>query len=447
MTVSMLAAPPGAGIPFDMEQTLIEWPTLAAEDRLSVFAHLGDAEATDLFLALEPRAQGEHLLAVPPASRRLWARLLAPDDAADVIQTLPEGGRAAVLDALDVVTRAQVSGLLAYAEDAAGGLMDPRYVVLRAEMTADEAIAYLRAHERSTTTNLYYVYVLDQDTRPIGVISLRELLRAPGKARIELVMQRDVVTVAEDAHQEDVAKVIARLDFLAVPVVDGQGRMRGIVTVDDVVDVVTEEATEDIQKLGGSEALDAPYWDVGFVPMLKKRASWLTLLFVGEMLTASAMGIFADEINKAVVLALFLPLIISSGGNSGSQASTIIVRALAVGDVRIGDWFRVLRREVLAGLALGTLLATIGFFRILLWPGHEALYGAHYAAIALTVAISVVGVVLWGTLSGSMLPMLLHKAGFDPASASAPFVATLVDVTGLIIYFGAASVVLRGTLL
>jgi magnesium transporter len=234
---------------------------------------------------------------------------------------------------------------------------------------------------------------------------------------------------------------------MALPVVDEAGRMKGIVTIDDIVDVVQEEATEDIQKIGGMEALDGPYLQIGLIPMIKKRAGWLSALFLGEMLTATAMGYYESKIEQAVVLALFIPLIISSGGNSGSQASTLVIRAMALGEVRLRDWWRVIRRELAAGLLLGAILGMIGFMRILLWPTRMQMYGEHYLLVGLTVACSLIGVVLFGTLAGSMLPFLLRRLGCDPASASAPFVATLVDVTGLVIYFTVASLILRGVLL
>jgi magnesium transporter len=244
-----------------------------------------------------------------------------------------------------------------------------------------------------------------------------------------------------------VSQLFAEHDFLAMPVVDQSGRVKGIVTVDDIVDVVREEATEDIQKLSGMQALEVPYLESGFWHMVRKRAGWLSILFVGEMLTASAMGYFEHEIARAVVLALFVPLIISSGGNSGSQASTLVVRAMALGELRLRDWWRVVRRELAAGLALGTVLATIGFTRIVAWERVFHLYGEHWLLIATTVGASLIGVVTFGTIAGSMLPLALRRLGFDPASASAPFVATLVDVTGLVIYFSVASFVLRGTVL
>ena len=427
------------------------WSSLTPGARFEAFKTLSRAEAEDFFWSLSTPDQVEILLALPAAERRGWMRLLAPDDAADVIQAAPEDERDGLLALLDDSARKEVTALLAYAEDQAGGLMSPRFARVRPDMTADEAISYLhkqareQAHERVET--IYYVYVLDAQQRLVGVVSFRQLFEAPGSTKVRDLMETEVVTVAEEMDQEDVGLLFARHSLLAIPVVDADGHMKGVVTVDDIVDVVQEEATEDIQKIGGMEALDEPYLDIRLWRMIRKRAGWLSALFVSETLTATAMGYYEHEIARAVVLALFIPLIISSGGNSGSQASTLVVRAMALGEVRLRDWWRVIRREFAAGLALGSILGMIGLLRILLWPTSATLYGEHYGLIALTVACSLVGVVLWGTLSGSMLPLILRRLGFDPASASAPFVATLVDVTGLVIYFTVASVILYGTLL
>jgi magnesium transporter len=364
-----------------------------------------------------------------------------------VVQAAPEEERDGLLALLDNSTRKEVTALLAYAEDQAGGLMSPRFARVRPDMTADEAISYLHKQARERVETIYYVYVLDAQQRLVGVVSFRQLFEAPGSRKVRDLMQTEVVTVSEQMDQEDVGLLFARHSLLAIPVVDADRHMKGVVTVDDIVDVVQEEATEDIQKIGGMEALDEPYLDIGLFRMIRKRAGWLSALFVSETLTATAMGYYEHEIARAVVLALFIPLIISSGGNSGSQASTLVVRAMALGEVRLRDWWRVMRREFAAGLALGSILGMIGLLRILLWPTRATIYGEHYVLIAITVACSLVGVVLWGTISGSMLPLILRRLGFDPASASAPFVATLVDVTGLVIYFTVASGILYGTLL
>jgi magnesium transporter len=348
---------------------------------------------------------------------------------------------------LDEVTQREVKGLLDYAEDDAGGLMNTRYSRLRPDMTVGEAISYLRRDAQTRQRTTFYAYVVDPEERLLGVITFRDLIIAPADKLIREVMRTTVISAAEDMDQEALSKLFMRHHLLMIPVVDPQGRIKGIVSVDDIVDVVQEEATEDIQKIGGAESLDGPYLQVSLLRMIRKRAGWLAALFLGEMLTATAMGYFEAEIARAVILALFVPLIISSGGNSGSQATTLVIRAMALGEVRIRDWWRVVRREFATGLALGAILAAIGLVRILLWQFLFDAYGDHYFLVALTVAFSLVGVVLWGCLMGSVLPFILRCLGFDPASASAPFVATLVDVTGLVIYFTVAAVVLRGTLL
>lgn len=424
------------------------WPVLGPDERVEGFLALERGEARDFFVSLASRGQAQILLGCPRHERAMWARLLPPDDAADVLQQLEPADRALLLAELEAPMRREVVALLAYAEDEAGGLMSPRFVRVRPEMTVDEAIRYVRrqAHERHIET-VYYVYVLDPGQHLLGVVSFRQLLTAHGESAVQEVMHTDIVTVGEDEDAEAVAKVVALHDILAVPVVDAEGRMKGIVTVDDVVDVVQREATEDIQRMGGVEALDIPYMQTRFLPMLGKRGGWLSILFVGELLTASAMTRYEHEIASAVVLALFIPLIISSGGNAGSQASTLVIRAMALGEVRLRDWWLIVRRECAAGLALGALLAALGMLRVALWQGLYGSYGEHAPLLAVTLALSLVGVVLWGTLSGSMLPLLLRRLGFDPASASAPFVATLVDVAGLVIYFNVAAVVLKGTLL
>ena len=297
--------------------------------------------------------------------------------------------------------------------------------------------------------------MLDEQQKLVGVVSFRQLMMARGDARVRDVMVTDLVTVHDEADQEAVAREFATHNLMCIPVLDAEGRMQGIVTADDIVDVVREEATEDIQKIGGTVALDAPYLQVGFKDMLKKRAGWLIALFIGEMFTQGAMHRFEGEIQKVSQLILFVPLILSVGGNSGSQASTLVIRAMALGEVRLRDWWRVFLREAASGLSLGALLALVGFVRILIWQFSfhsqddptQGYYGQYYLNIAAAVTMSVVAIATWGTLAGSLLPFLLRRVGFDPASASAPLVATLVDVTGLIIYFTTASLILTGTLL
>ena len=423
------------------------WQVLSIAERVEGFEFLQRDAADDFFLQLSARDRAELVLALPSGERRLWLRLLAPDDAADLIQEAPAEERDHLLGLLDDPTQREVKGLLVYAEDEAGGLMNTRYSRLRADMTVDEAISYLRRDARAREKTVYYVYVVDTEERLLGVASFRDLIVAPGDKRVSEVMRTEIISARDDLDQEALSQLFMRHHLLMMPIVDAEGRIKGVVSVDDIVHVVQEEATEDIQKIGGVASLQDPYLDVPLLQMIRKRAGWLAALFLGEMLTATAMGQFEAEISKAVVLALFVPLIISSGGNSGSQATTLVIRAMALGEVRLRDWWRVIRREVVTGFGLGAILATIGLTRILLWQGLFNTYGEHYFLVALTVSLSLVGVVLWGSVAGSILPFILRALGFDPASASAPFVATLVDVTGLVIYFTVAAVVLHGTLL
>lgn len=422
------------------------WPILSVDERLEGFRLLPRTEAEDYFFTLSPRDQADIIVSLPPADRRSWMRLLPPDDAADVVQELPKE-REALLALLEEGPRKEVLALLAYAEDEAGGLMSPRYARLRPNVTVDEAISYLRRQARERLETVYYAYVIDADQKLVGVVSLSDLFAASPQKTVQDVMSTDVITVRPEADQEEVGQLFAQHGLLAIPVVDADGRMKGIVTVDDIVDVVEEEATEDIQKLGGMEALDKPYFENSYVQMIKKRAGWLCILFVSEMLTSNALTFFQTELEKALVLSIFIPLIISSGGNSGSQATTLIIRAMALGEIKLRDWFRVMRRELITGLALGGILGLIGFIRVSVWPNAAHLYTEHYLLLAVTIGTSLIFVVLWGTFIGSMLPFALRRVGLDPANSSAPFVATLVDVSGLIIYFMAASSILHGTLL
>jgi magnesium transporter len=417
------------------------WLLLDAAERAEEFARLPRADADDFFLELSSRDQWDLLGSMPVAERRSWMRLLPPDDAADAVQAAPEEDRAGLLALLDDRTRSEVTALLAYAEDDAGGLMSPRFARVRPDMTVDEAIAYLRRQTRDAAETIYAVYVLDPEQRLLGVISFRELFEAAGNPRVGDLMEREVVTATEDMDQEQLAQLFRESDLLAIPVVDPDRRVKGIVTVDDIVDVVTEADTEDMQKMGGSESLGAPYGEIGFGSMFRKRGGWLAALFLGEMLTATAMAAYEEQIAHAVVLALFIPLIISSGGNSGSQATTIIIRAISLGEVRLRDMGRVMAREAATGLALGLLLGAIGSIRIATWQVAFGSYGEHFRLVILAVGLSLVGVVLFGTLVGATLPFLLRRAGFDPASASAPLVATVVDVAGLVIYFSVAGLV------
>ncbi len=422
------------------------WPVLDSEERLEGFHLLPRDEAEDFFLELSSRGQASVLAGMPQRERRAWLRLMPPDDVADLLAEFTAEERGELCGLLEDSTRLEVNALLAYAEDEAGGLMNPRFARVRPEMTVEEAIRYVRRQAPHLET-IYYVYVLDNEQRLLGVVSFRELLLAPGDKAVREVMHEDVITVPEELDQEAVARVIAQHDILAVPVVDAERRVKGIVTVDDVVDVVETEATEDIQKMGGTAALDAPYLQTSVREMIKKRAGWLMVLLVGQMFTISALRLYQDRLATAVVLVTFLPMIISSGGNSGSQATTLVIRAMALDQVRLRDWWRILRRELTTGLVLGALLAVLGLTRIWLGELWFAEYGEHWFVLGSTVVLSLVMVVTLGTLTGALLPLVLSRLGFDPASASAPVVATMLDLSGVLIYFTLAQELLRGRLL
>ncbi|HEY9516135.1 MAG TPA: magnesium transporter [Gemmatimonadaceae bacterium] len=410
-------------LPFDLAVNVFDEPEL--EDRSEILAHVAPATAGPLIEAM------------------------SADQQAELFRDLSERERSRLLRSLDPSTRDALSLLLRYPVTVAGGIMTTEYVAVPSMWTVQRTLDYI-AEVGGAKETVYAIYVLDSTSRRLlHVVSLRELILARRDMLLsELDERRPPLVVSPDTDREDVARLISKYNLLAVPVLDEGGHMLGIVTVDDVIDALVREQTEDVQKLGGLEALEEPYMEVGFFSMIRKRAGWLSALFLGEMLTATAMGYFEGEISKAVVLALFVPLIISSGGNSGSQATSLIIRAMALREVRLSDWWRVVSRELPSGLFLGAILGTIGFGRILLWQ-HLGWYdyGQHHLLVGFTVAAALVGVVTFGTLAGSMLPFILRRFGFDPASASAPFVATLVDVTGLIIYFSVALVILRGTLL
>jgi magnesium transporter len=373
---------------------------------------------------------------------RLLARM-APDDSAGIVSELPTELADQVVEALGQT--GDVGRLLEYADKTAGRIMTPNVFALHEDVTAGEAIAQLQGLSRPEV--VFYLYVVDDRHHLLGVISLRKLVLVRPDTPLKQIMTTDVLFVREDADQEDVARQVATYNMLAVPVVDNEHRLVGVITVDDVIDVIRDETTKDIQKIGGLEALDEPYVQTPFWTLVQKRGRWLVVLFLGEMLTATAMAYFENEIATAVVLALFVPLIISSGGNSGSQAASLMIRAMAVGEVTLSDWWFILRREAQSGLALGVILGTVGFLRVTAWSLVAHMYGPHWLLIATVVGLSLVGVVLWGTLAGAMLPFVMKRMGADPATSSAPFVATLVDVTGLVIYFTVAETLLRGTLL
>ncbi len=373
---------------------------------------------------------------------------MSPDQRAELFRQLSDSEQARILPALERRTQQALEFLLRYPPETAGGIMTTEFLTVPWTATAQETLELIRRVGGGKET-VYVIYVLDAEAKLRQVVSLRELvLSEPDCSVTEIGSRRKLLSVGPYMDREEVARLISKYDLLAIPVVDKEQRLLGIVTVDDVIDALITETTEDVQKFGGMEALDEPYMAISIPRMLRKRAGWLAALFIGEMLTATAMGYFEGEIAHAVVLALFVPLIISSGGNSGSQATSLIIRAMALREVRLRDWWRVAIRELPSGLALGAFLGLIGAVRILLWQQLGWYdYGPHYRLVALTVSLALLGVVTFGSLTGSMLPFVLRRLGFDPASASAPFVATLVDVTGLVIYFTVALLILRGTLL
>lgn len=380
------------------------------------------------------------------------ARLLnstANDRVADIFHELDEDSRAILFAKLDRPTALAVKHLMGYPPRTAGGIMTTEFVSVPDSWTVQQTLDHVRRVERSRET-VYAIYVLDALTQVLtNVVTLRRLITGdPGESVLTVAQKEGVVRCDPLMTQEEVARLIRKHNLLALPVVSDDGHMLGIVTVDDVIDTMIADTTEDAQKFGGMEALGKPYMKVGFAGMIRKRAGWLCALFLGEMLTASAMQHFEGELEKAVVLTLFIPLIMSSGGNSGSQATSLIIRALAVGELKLSDWWRVLLRELPTGFVLGAILGLVGMLRVIFWQTAGLYdYGPHWVLVGITVFAALVGIVTFGSMSGSMLPFLLQRLRLDPATASAPFVATLVDVTGLVIYFSVALLILSGTLL
>ena len=419
---------------------------LSAAEQAVLFRLLPTEQAADQFEYLPVESQEKLLHAMGNEEAVKILEAMAPDDRTALLEELPTQVCARLVESLSPGERQVALKLLDYPEDSIGRLMTSEYLAIRDEWTAGEVLDHIRRYGSDRET-LNVLYVVGRDGKLLDDVRIREFLLCPLEKKVSELRDRVLISLRATDHQETAVALFRKYDRTVLPVVDWNGGLIGIVTVDDILDVAEEEATEDIQKIGGMEQLDEPYMDISLGRLIRKRATWLIVLFLGEMLTATAMGHFEAEISKAVVLAMFVPLIISSGGNSGSQAATLIIRAMAIGEVRLGDWWRVMRREVLSGVVLGAILAGIGVLRIAVWSLFFNTYGEHWPLVAITVGVSLIGVVLWGTLSGSMLPFLLKRLGLDPATSSAPFVATLVDVTGLVIYFAVAGVILQGSLL
>lgn len=429
----------------DIVEALNDMPPELA---VAVLLHLPPDRAIDVLDQPGLEREPELVTLMPRAAAAGLLAGVSADRVADIFHQVKEPHCSELLDLLDPDTRVNIRRLLEYPKDTAGSIMTTEFASVPSTYTVRQTLDYIR-HVESSRETVYAIYVLDPLTRTlVKTITLRRLITADPEAPVLSVARPGrLITAAPLMDREEVARLISKYDLLAVPVVD-YGRVIGIVTVDDIIDAIVQETTEDVQKFGGMAAIDEPYMEIGFWQMMKKRGGWLCALFLSEMLTASAMQGYEGELEKAIVLTLFIPLIMSSGGNSGSQATSLLIRALALRELQIRDWWRVALREIPNGLALGAMLGLVGIVRISLWQVLGLYdYGEHWALVALTVGTALVGIVMFGSLTGSMLPFILQRIGFDPASASAPFVATLVDVTGLVIYFTVASIILRGTLL
>ncbi len=419
-------------------------------DRIPLlFAALPQDRAAAVLEYLDEELRAHVLEAMSPEQAAALVSAMTPDERADVLEELDEDRAEEIVDEMPEQARRETKALMLFDPDTAGGLMTTEFVSESATTTVEEALRKVRVIARSGKREaIYSIYTTDEEGRLAGVLSLRELLAAPEGSRLSDVAWTEVQSVSPQADREEVARVISNYDLVVVPVVSESKHVMGVITVDDVIDAIQEEQTEDVQKFGGMEALDEPYMQIGFVQMLRKRAGWLGVLLISEMFTTSAMQYYDGELKKVAVLVLFVPLVMSAGGNSGSQATSLITRAMALREVTLRDWWRVAVRELPTGLALGSFLGLIGIIRITLWQRMGLFdYNPHWHLIAGTVGLSLVGIVTFGSLAGSMLPFLLRRVGFDPASASAPLVATLVDVGGLVIYFTVALLVLGGTLL
>lgn len=411
-----------------------------------VMNQLSIGRAAAAFRILEFHVQEDVIRSLPAAKVAELLNELPADDRTAFLGELHSDVVKELIKLLDPEERKITLSLLGYPETSVGRMMTPEYIAVREEWTVKQVLRYIREYGKDSET-IDVIYVVDEKGKLIDDFRIREFLLVAPDTVVHTLMDDRFVALHVNDDQEEAIQVFRMENRVALPVVDDAGILLGIITIDDILWIANEEHTEDIQRIGGTEALDEPYLDMPLLKLVKKRIGWLVILFLGEMLTATAMKYYEHEIAQAVVLALFVPLIISSGGNSGSQASTLIIQAMALGEITISDWWRVMRREILSGLLLGGALGCIGFLRILLWNTIFNTYGEHGTLIGITVGISLVGVVLWGTLSGSMLPLLLKRLGADPASSSAPFVATLVDVTGLLIYFSVAYTLMKGIML
>lgn len=439
--ISMQLESPSGDI-IDIYRLAEIWSSLDTSEKETYLEKLPRDQLSVLFLELDTLDQKQLLRGVPLSTRKKWIKILEPDDLADLLREVGEEEKEETFSYLGDNARKEVKALLAYAEDEAGGLMNPRFIRIRPELLVEEALSYMRAQMRLQNDPIYYGYVLDRAQVLLGIVSLRQLFLSNPTTKVEEIMTRELVVIPHDMDQEEVSKIFYRYDYVALPVVDENKKIIGIITAQDVQEVSEEETTEDIHKMGGLSSTDKSYFQLSVLELIQKRVGWLLILFLGETLTAYALGIYEKQLERAMVLAFFIPLITSSGGNSGSQISTLIIRAMALGEVRLRDWWRVLGREIVSGILLGIVLGLTGFIKILFFPSAGSENTISLYSMGMVVSLSLLGVVTWGTIIGSMLPFILKRVGFDPASASTPFVATLVDVVGVMIYFTVAATVL-----
>jgi len=429
--------------PADIADLIVDLPE---QDKVIVFRVLPVDLATDTFEHLEFDTQEELLKAMGNEEVAAILNDMSPDDRTALLEELPGTSAKRLIQLLSAEERKIAQTLLGYPENSVGRLMTPDYIAAKQGWTVSETLDFIRKNGADSET-LNVIYIVDEKGKLIDDIRIREVILSPLERKILDLMDENYTALNVHDDQETAVELFKKYDRVALPVIDNHGILIGIVTVDDVLDVAEEEATEDIQKIAGVSALEEPFPTIPIFSMVRKRAIWLTILFVAQILTAIAMGFFGDEISKAVVLSIFIPLVISSGGNSGSQAATLVIRAMAVGEIVLADWWLIMRREILSGFILGSILGVIGFLQVAILTNVFHVISSHWVLIGITVFFSLIGIVLWGTISGSMLPFILKKLGADPATSSAPLIATLCDVTGLVIYFSVALLVLSGTLL
>ncbi|MFC2094487.1 magnesium transporter [Bacteroidota bacterium] len=429
--------------PADIADLIVD---LSEQEQVIIFRLLSNELAADTFEHLEVETQKDLLKAMAQSEVAAILNEMSPDDRTALLEELPSAAAKQLIRLLSAEERRIAQTLLGYPENSVGRLMTPDYIAIRPEWTIKETLKFIRENAEDKET-LNVVYVIDEKGKLLDDITIKDFILAEPTEKASDIMDGNYIALNVQDDQEEAVEVFKKYDRIALPVVDKFNVLIGIVTVDDVLDVAEEEATEDIQKLAAVEAFEVPYPTIPLLEMVKKRAVWLTILFIAQILTAIVLEYFEDEISKAVVLSIFIPLIISSGGNSGSQAATLVIRAMAVGEISLNDWWRIMQREIFSGLMIGVILGLLGFLQVAFLAGFSAIIGVHWILIGITIAISIIGIVLWGTLSGSMLPFILKRLGADPATSSTPLVTTIVDIVGLIIYFSVAIIILRGTLL